>query len=81
MAVRIVNIVGASIFVVYGIAIGAWSVWILNGVLVVIHIIYLSTTGKKKTTKSTRLKRERFKAKSLRENTWFVTASTDDFTL
>lgn len=39
--VRLVNIVGAIVFVIYGIIIGAISVWLLNGMLVVVHVIYL----------------------------------------
>lgn len=40
--VRIVNIIGAILFVVYGILINAYSTWILNGVLIIIHIIFLT---------------------------------------
>ena len=39
--VRIINIVGAVLFVVYGALIGALSTWLLNALLVVIHITYL----------------------------------------
>lgn len=39
--IRIINIVGASLFVVYGVAINAFSVWFLNGALILIHIYYL----------------------------------------
>lgn len=35
--IRIVNIVGALLFVVYGLCIGAFSVWFLNGTLVLVH--------------------------------------------
>lgn len=40
--VRIINIIGAILFVVYGILINAYSTWILNGVLIIIHIIFLT---------------------------------------
>ena len=40
--VRIINIAGAALFVVYGILIGAFSTWLLNGLLIVIHIYYLT---------------------------------------
>lgn len=40
--VRFINIVGAALFVVYGLLIGAFSTWLLNGLLIVIHIYYLS---------------------------------------
>ena len=39
--IRLVNIVGAALFVVYGVLIGAFSTWLLNAVLIVIHIYYL----------------------------------------
>lgn len=44
--VRIINIVGAVLFVVYGLLIDALSTWLLNGILVIIHIVYL-LKGKK----------------------------------
>lgn len=40
--VRIINIIGAALFVVYGICINALSTWVLNGALIVIHIVYLT---------------------------------------
>lgn len=40
-AVRIINIIGAALFVVYGALIGALSTWLLNGILIIIHIVYL----------------------------------------
>lgn len=39
--IRIINILGAIMFVVYGILINAFSVWFLNGALVFIHLYYL----------------------------------------
>lgn len=39
--VRIINIIGAILFVIYGLLIEALSTWLLNGILVVIHIVYL----------------------------------------
>lgn len=39
--IRLVNILGAVMFVVYGIMINAFSVWFLNGALVLIHIYKL----------------------------------------
>lgn len=41
--VRFINIIGAALFVVYGICINALSTWLLNGILIVIHIVYLTT--------------------------------------
>lgn len=39
--IRIVNIFGALIFVIYGLIINAFSVWFLNGSLLLIHIYKL----------------------------------------
>ena len=39
--IRTVNIIGALIFVGYGLALQAHSVWLLNGILVFIHVIKL----------------------------------------
>lgn len=40
--VRIINIIGAALFVIYGLLIGAFSTYLLNGLLILIHIYYLS---------------------------------------
>lgn len=45
--IRVINIVGALIFVVYGVLIGALSVWLLNGVLFFIHIYKLYKLNQK----------------------------------
>jgi cell shape-determining protein MreD len=39
--IRKVNIIGAALFVVYGLLIGSLSVWLLNGVLVFAHVRFL----------------------------------------
>lgn len=39
--IRIVNIIGALIFVIYGILINAFSVWFLNGALCIVHLYKL----------------------------------------
>lgn len=44
--VRIINIVGALLFVIYGICINALSTWLLNAVLIIIHIFYLTRKEK-----------------------------------
>ena len=46
--VRLINIVGAAFFVVYGVFIGAMATWVLNAILIVIHIIYLIKERKSK---------------------------------
>jgi hypothetical protein len=39
--IRLINTIGAVLFIIYGIAINAVSVYLLNGALVLIHAIYL----------------------------------------
>lgn len=39
--IRLVNIIGAIIFVIYGIGINAFSVWFLNGGLCLVHLYRL----------------------------------------
>lgn len=39
--IRIINIIGALIFVIYGMSINAFSVWFLNGTLCLVHIYKL----------------------------------------
>lgn len=39
--VRIVNLVGSVIFIVYGVLIHSWSTAILNLVMVIVHLVYL----------------------------------------
>lgn len=44
--IRSVNIIGAIIFVVYGICINAFSVWFLNGALCLVHTYRLLKLNK-----------------------------------
>lgn len=39
--IRIINIIGAFLFIVYGVLINAFSVWFLNGTLLIVHIYKL----------------------------------------
>ena len=39
--IRTVNIFGAALFVVYGVLIDAFSVWFLNGALLIVHSVKL----------------------------------------
>lgn len=39
--VRVINAVGSAFFVIYGILIGSISNWLLNGAIIIIHIINL----------------------------------------
>lgn len=40
--IRIVNIIGAALFVVYGLCLNALSVWLLNLILIFIHTYYIA---------------------------------------
>ena len=40
--IRIINIIGALVFVIYGLLINSFSVWFLNGILVIIHLYYIN---------------------------------------
>ena len=44
--IRIINIYGAALFVVYGVMSGAFSVWLLNGILILVHGWYLFKKGR-----------------------------------
>ncbi len=39
--VRIINIIGAVLFVIYGLCIGAFSTWLMNALLILVHLFYL----------------------------------------
>lgn len=39
--IRIGNSIGSIFFVIYGLIIGAWSVWILNGSCLLINLVKL----------------------------------------
>lgn len=47
--IRCINIVGAAIFVVYGLLIGAMSVWLLNGILIIVHLYKLIKHSRRQT--------------------------------
>ncbi len=49
-AIRLINIIGATLFVVYGLLIGSVSVWLMNGILIFVHIYYLSKIKKSEET-------------------------------
>lgn len=40
--IRKVNIVGAFLFVIYGLLINSISVWLLNAILMIVHIKFLT---------------------------------------
>ena len=40
-SIRFVNMIGAILFVIYGFGISAFSVWFMNGILIIIHCVKL----------------------------------------
>lgn len=47
LKIRLVNSIGAMLFVIYGVLMRAWSIWILNVALLIIHIYFLTKPQKK----------------------------------
>ncbi len=45
--IRIINCIGCIIFVVYGILINALSVWLLNGITLIVQIVNIIKLHKK----------------------------------
>ena len=39
--IRIIGAIGCSFFVAYGIMLGAWSLWILNSIMILINLYYI----------------------------------------
>lgn len=52
LVIRIINIIGSVIFIVYGIIIGAMATWFVNAALIVVHIIYIIRELKNKKNKA-----------------------------
>ena len=52
LVIRLVNIVGAVVFIVYGILIGAFATWFVNAALMIVHIIYIIKELKEKKLKA-----------------------------
>ena len=51
--IRLVNIIGAALFVIYGYLIGSLSTWLLNGALIIIHSVYLYNAKRKESEETT----------------------------
>ena len=45
--IRIFDMAGSALFVLYGVLIGAYSNILLNGILIIVHIFKLRKIGKK----------------------------------
>lgn len=41
IVIRSINVIGSIIFVVYGVLIHSLSIWLLNGILVLVHCYYI----------------------------------------
>ena len=41
LIIRLVNITGAIVFVVYGILIDAFATWFVNAALILVHVFYI----------------------------------------
>lgn len=54
--IRAINIVGAFLFVIYGLLINSISVWLLNAVLMIVHIKFLKGVRGNPPTKKTKEK-------------------------
>lgn len=83
-AIRTISIIGCIFFVAYGLLIGAWIIWVLNAVLILVHIYFLIRLGlaskKRKARGERRLgkfSREAFHKKGLRDLPWFVAGDLD----
>lgn len=46
--IRMINIIGCVLFVIYGINIGALSIWLINGILILVQLGYLIKGSKQK---------------------------------
>lgn len=45
-AIRLANLIGAALFVIYGLLCGAWSVAVCNGILIAIQLVRVRRLGK-----------------------------------
>ncbi|MEM7111949.1 MAG: YgjV family protein [Chloroflexota bacterium] len=49
LKLRLINLVGSFLFVVYGLLIGAWPVVVLNGFTMLVNLYYLQQMQRKST--------------------------------
>lgn len=82
--IRTIGIAACVFFVAYGVLIDALSIWLLNGILIFVHLYYLIKSrkykGDKKHDKDRRLgkfSRASFDKKGLRELPWFFKGDSD----
>jgi len=89
--IRLISIVGCIVFVVYGVMINAFAVWLLNGILILVHIFFLirMKRGKKAPApiqskkedgaRLDRFNRDSFSKKGLRSLPWFISSDLEKF--
>lgn len=46
--IRLLNLIGSVLFIVYGLGIGATWTWVLNAGLVIVQLYFLNKLGKQK---------------------------------
>jgi len=82
--IRLINIVGCIVFVMYGVLIGALSIWLFNGTLIFVHIYLILRMRKSKLAQNPspdrrlqKFTRSAFNKKGLREMPWFITSDLE----
>lgn len=82
--IRTIGIVSCIVFVIYGFLINALSIWLLNGILIFVHLYFLIRSRKSRSSKSQKedrrlqkFSRTLFNKKGLRDLPWFIGGDTD----
>jgi len=82
--IRTIGIVACIVFVLYGLLLGALSIWLLNGILIFVHLYYLirARKGSRDKTPSDnrrlgKFSRTAFSKKGLRDLPWFISSDSD----
>jgi len=82
--IRTISIIGCIFFVVYGLLMDDWIIWVLNSILILVHIYFLIRLGFAKkpeapgeTRRLGKFHREQFNKKGLRDLPWFVAGDLD----
>jgi len=91
--IRMISICGCIFWIVYGVWLGALSIWLLNGILILVHIYFLirMRKGKKQVSAKAnavqsaqtidqrlqKFSRDTFNKKGLRNLPWFVTSDME----
>jgi len=83
--IRIIGIIACIVFVAYGLLIDAVSIWLLNGILIFIHLFYLIAAARKGKSSAPqsedrrlgKISRSSFSKKGLRGLPWFIDSDLD----